>query len=150
MKTKEEKEAEWEIFRDGDKFGKYTYTTIYVFHVNLNYTIRTIELYSILIKKLDEGLIKHSFDDSQLLRIKQHITLDCISKIMVLIESTLMLCYALSEGYAKVPEIMTYYELTKIDSAINSIKKEEYNMRKILGLPDLELLDLSEDEKKFL
>jgi len=129
-------------------FGKGAYYTFFIFNVNVNYSIRTVELYSILVKKLDGDLIKHGFDDKQMLRVKQQIVLDMLSRLMSIIESTFVLLYGIKQGYEKIPKIMTYYELTAINSTINNIQKRKFNMRKILGFCDLSKIELSDIEKR--
>jgi hypothetical protein len=51
---------------------------------------------------------------------------------------------------------MTYYSKALIDSVVAELKRNKklknyrYNMRKILGLPNLKFLSLTSEEKKFL
>ena len=148
--------AEVLSFIGSEKFGMDAWTTLYHFGLNTQNIILTIELYGVLIEKLDTDnlLANHNIDD--MVRIKQHIVLDVIMKTQILIESTLVLIHCLSTGYRTLARNMTYYDMNLVDSIINEIRKNKkmknykYNMRKVLGLPNLKLLDLSSNEKKFL
>lgn len=147
---KSTKEKTWEAFRDSTEYTKATYLIFQLLSKNIDTMISTIELYSILIKKLDDGSINHSFNSRHLEIIKQHILLDSNSKIMSIIETLLALVYAINEGYNKIPEILTYYQLTVTNSSISKIRNKELNLRKIVGLCDISKLDVTDEEKKLL
>jgi hypothetical protein len=68
-----------------------------------------------------------------LLRIKQHVILDMVIKLVILIEVILVLVEALSTGYYKsIPEKLTYYSFESVYLYIEKITNNEYNWRKIL------------------
>lgn len=71
-------------------------------------------------------------------------------KIEILIESTLVLVHSLSSGYYTVAQDMTFYDFKLLYSIIEKIRDKDYNMRRILGLPDLSTLSLSPEEKSYL
>lgn len=146
MKPLEEKKKEWEFFTASDEFGNSTFSILSRFRTNVVFIIRIVELYGMLPTKLDENTIPHEMEESQLTVIKQLIIMDALSRVMAIIEATLILIFGLSKGYKELLKILTRYELTMIDSAIVSIGKREYNMRKILGLPEISLLSLNKEE----
>ena len=150
------KQGEALSFINGKKFGIDTWTTIYHFGLNVLNIISSIELYGILIEKLDKNNLVSTHNAEDIIRIKQQIVLDVIMKTQILIESTLVLIHSLSTGYHAVARNMTYYDMGLVNSIIKEIGKNKqlknykYNMRKILGLPNLKYLSLSLKEKKFL
>ena len=150
MMNEATKEKMWESFRDSSEYSKATYFILQILNLNISHLARNVDLYGILIKKIDDGSIKHSFNKKQLLHIKQNIVLDTNSRIMTGIETLFALIFSLNEGYSTVAKIITYYELSIIDSSINSIKKKLYNLRKIIGLCEIEKFDLTDEEKKIL
>ena len=86
------------------------------------------------------------------LRIRQQIYLDVISKILILIESTMVLVDSLSRPtYSDLLENMTNYQFTYLYSILENIRQEKYNMRPILGLYDITKIDiLTSEERKIL
>lgn len=72
-----------------------------------------------------------------ILRVKQNIYVDVISKLSILIESTIVLLDALSYSkYKKIPHNLVYYDFKLVYSIIKKLRKKNppYNFRKILGL----------------
>ena len=57
---------------------------------------------------------------------------------------------ALSKGYSSVPVIMTRYKPKLIYDIIEHIKHKKYDMDKVLGLPNIDILPISNEEKEFL
>lgn len=149
MLNPEEKKKQWELFKNSDKFGHSTYFVLGIFQLNTKIILNTIRVYDILATKLEE---KINFEMSQkgILGIKHQITLDLVGKLMSLIESTLMLFHAVSKGYSEIPTIITYYPTSMLDQVIDDFIEKKYNMRKILGLAELEKLNLDNDERKIL
>ena len=145
-----DKERERDAFRNSSEYTGGTYFVFSLLEENITHMLATTKLLLGLIPQLDCGNIRHSLNLEQLTAVKQHLMLETNSKIMSIIETLLVLFYAIDKGYDKIPPVMTYYEITMIDSSINKIKKKEFNLRKIIGLCDLGKIDLSEDEKKTL
>lgn len=85
-----------------------------------------------------------------LVRVKQHIMLDIIIKVMILIETTLVLVDALSTGYQVVAKRLTYYSFSAIYETMKNIRTGQYNFRKVLGFPSVDKLPLSKEEQKYL
>jgi hypothetical protein len=143
-------------FINGNKFGVDTWTTIFNFGLNTHNIILTIGLYSNLIEEVDKGNMLTTNSPQDIIRMQQHIVLDAISKIQILIESTLVLVHSLSIGYHAVAKNITYYNYNLLDTIIKEISKNKklknykYNLRKVLGLPNLKYLSLSLEEKKLL
>ena len=73
--------------------------TITDFAENAHNIILTIELYGILIEKLEKDNLLKNHKRGDVIRIKQQIVLDAILKTQILIESTLVLIHSLSVGY---------------------------------------------------
>ena len=118
-------------------FGQHTWTTLYTYEINCDYNCGVILLYFNLTKQnVQNKTICPSLDT---LRINQHIYLDIISKISILIESLLVLIDSLSISYKNVSKDMTNYNLAKIYSIIDGISasRVRYNMRRALGLYDI-------------
>jgi hypothetical protein len=143
-------------FINSNKFGIDTWTTIYLFDLNARNIILSIELYGVLIEKLDKDHLLGNYTTEDVIRIKQQIVLDVILKIQILIESSLVLIHTLSRGYHSVAKIMTYYDIGLVNSIIKEVRRNKklknynFSIRKALGLPNLKHLSLSLDEKKFM
>jgi hypothetical protein len=150
MLTIGEKRNGYQSFIRSDKFGTNTWTTIQLFQLNRHNILLTVHLYGVLIKRLDEGDIPHNLPKAEVVRVKQHIFLDIIMKIEILIESTLVLAHSLSSGYHTVAHNMTFYDFRLLHSVIENIRRRKYDIRKILGLPDLSTLALNAEEKSYL
>ena len=145
----EKKRKECEKFRNSSKFGSTTYFLLGSFQMNLNTVLTTIGLYDVSITKLEEKF-KLTITENGSLRVKHQLILDIVGKIMVLIESFLILCHALSKNYDQVPELMTYYENSLLDQVLKNFKNKKYNLRKISGLADIGKLHLSNEEQKII
>lgn len=150
MLTRKDKKDKFQSFIKSEHFGIDTFRTIYLFNQNALYCVQTIDLYGLLIKKLDNKDIPNNFKESHLVRIKQIVILDVLMKMEILIESTLALIEGLSKGYSSVPVIMTRYKTKVIYDIIEHIKNKEYDMSKVLGLPNIDSLPISNEEKNFL
>lgn len=149
MLTRKDKIDNFQSFIKSKNFGIDTYKTIYLFNQNALFSVQTVNLYGLLLKKLDKD-IPNSFSDNQLVRIKQMVILDVLMKMEILIESTLALIEGLSRGYSSVPVIMTRYKSKLIYDIIEHIKNKEYDMGKILCFPQIDSLPVSAKEKIFL
>lgn len=90
MLTRKDKIDNFQSFIKSKNFGIDTYKTIYLFNQNALFSVQTVNLYGLLLKKLDKD-IPNSFSDNQLVRIKQMVILDVLMKMEILIESTLAL-----------------------------------------------------------
>ena len=149
MSTEERKRKALD-FISSSKFGIDTFRTIFLFRLNANTIISTVELYGHLIDKLETYGLLIDPDKIEIIRIKQQITLDSIMKIEILIESLLVLVHSLSREYRYVAPLMTYYDNNLIKAIIQRNKKKRYSGQKILGLPIIDRLPLNREEKKFL
>ena len=89
--------------------------------------ILTIELYGNLIEEVDKGNLLTTDNPEDIIRIQQHIVLDTISKIQILIESTLVLVHSLSIGYHTAAKNMTYYDYNLLDTIISEIRKNKHD-----------------------
>ena len=117
--------AEVLSFVGSEKFGMDTWTTLYHFGLNTQNIILTIELYGVLIEKLDTDNLLTNYNIDDMVRIKQHIILDVIMKTQILIESTFVLIHCLSKGYRTLARNMTYYDMNLVDSIIKEIRKNK-------------------------
>ena len=92
MLQRDQKLKQFESFINSKNFGADTWRTLHLLAHNISHSINTLELYFVAIKRLNEGDIKMSnatkFDQ---LRVVQHVYLDMIMKLEILIESTLVL-----------------------------------------------------------
>jgi hypothetical protein len=150
MLTLEEKNQQFMSFIKSEKFGLDTWTSLVLFNQNSHNILLTIQLYGIIIKRLDEGDIPNNFTSIESVRIKQHIYMDVIMKIQILIETLLVLIHALSKNYSKVSQILTFYDTKLVRSIIENIRTKKYNIRKVLGLPNLGKLPLTDEQKRFM
>lgn len=144
-----EKKKDWENFKNSDKFGQNTYLTLGMFYLNLKIILTTIRAYDVLVAKL-ENKIENDMTERQIFRVKEQMLLDIYAKLLSVIESILILCHALSEGYEKVSRYMTFYPVSMLNQSLENCICKKYNMRKILGLPDLGKLDLTTNERQIL
>jgi len=85
------------------------------------------------IMELYENLVKCDIH----IQVKQHIMLDIIVKIMILIETTLVLVDALSMGYHMVVKKLTYYSFSDVYQIMENILTSKHNHRKVLGFPSV-------------
>ena len=116
-------------------------------------TITTIELYGVLLlQKLDGGAFNDVLLTTALMtQIKQHIALDMILKTETIIESFLVFIHHLSQRYKGLAEAMTYYDQNLVRTVITKVrKKQDLNMRRALGLPNISDLPLDKEERKVL
>jgi hypothetical protein len=152
----EKQAAEAISFINSNKFGMDAWMTIAYFAQNVHNIISTIELYGILIEKLERDILPRNYNAADVIRLKQQIVLDVILKTQILIESTFVLIHSLSKGYHTVAMNMTYYDMNLVNSIIEELRKNKklmnykYNIRKVLGLPNLKFLSLSSKERNFL
>jgi acetone carboxylase gamma subunit len=143
-------------FIEGSDFGIETWIVIHNFHRNVQRIITSIELYGILIEKVDTDKLLAGFSDKDAAAIKQQIILDAILKLQILIECTLVLTRSLSRGYRNFAENMTYYDAPSVRDIVTEVRRKRklknytYNMRRVLGLPAIHNLTLTVEEKKFI
>lgn len=149
MLTSDEKKAKREDFINSEKFGYTTYLVLGLFLHNLKINITTIKAYDVLVLKLEQK-IESTMNEKQIFKVKQQMLLDIYSKILSIIESILILSRALSEDYRKVPKIITFYPYSFLNQTLEDFINKKCNMRKLLGMPDLEKLDLNIEERKAL
>ena len=97
--------------------------------VNLTHILTTLQLYGVLIKRLNDGKIDFTADSMTRTIINQFIYLDIISKLEILIESSLVLIHALSHNYNQVASLMLYYDTNLINTVINKINNRRYNLK---------------------
>ncbi|MDF2736926.1 MAG: hypothetical protein K0S93_782 [Nitrososphaeraceae archaeon] len=151
MLSKENKIKNYEDFIKSDKFGIDSWKTLLMFKTNSTHILTTLTLYEILIKRLNEGKIDFTADSMTKTIINQFIYLDVISKLEILIESSLVLIHALSHNYNQVASLMLYYDTNLINTAINKITNQRYNLKRVFGLPNISRLSiLSKEERKYL
>ena len=138
MLTRDEKYTQCESYIKSDRFGLETWMIIESFWINFSNIIATMELY--------ENMVKCEMH----IQVKQHIMLDIIVKIMILIETTLVLVDALSIGYHMVVKKLTYYSFSDVYQIMENIRTSKYNYRKVLGFPSVGKLPLTKEEQKYL
>jgi hypothetical protein len=54
MLSLQDKEHQWESFRDGSQFGRHTWMTFQFFDVNAQRLIETLKLYMVISNKIQE------------------------------------------------------------------------------------------------
>ncbi len=145
----QEKRSKCDSFVNSEKFGMPTYATLHLFKTNINYVLETTKFYWKVIDDIDQ-YVKAEATKQTKLRYQQHIALDIIIKVQTLIESTLVLVEALSQGYDKVPNLVTNYSSNLLHNITKKISERSYDMRKILALADIDSLPLNDKEKQHL
>jgi hypothetical protein len=148
--TEQEKINKWQEFMQSKEFGRETWIVLTLLGFNLINVIRTIELDNVVIKKVETNEIKHTFNPRTKLRIQQHVMLDSLSKLLVVIETIFALCIGLRRGYQYVPSTLAYYDIDQTRSFIERLRKKNLNVGTILGLPKIENLSLDKNEKKLV
>jgi hypothetical protein len=138
MLTRDEKYTQCESYIKSDRFGLDTWMIIERLRINFSNMIATMELY--------QNMVKCDMH----IQVKQHIMLDIIVKIMILIETTLVLVDALSTGYHMVVKKLTYYAFSDVYQIMENIRTNQYNYRKVLGFPSVDTLPLASEEQKYL
>lgn len=148
MLTKKEKELQYRSFIDSENFGIDTYKTLSFCLSNVNYGVRTVDLYWTLINKI--GTLQTFDYPKHELNVKQHIALDMIMKTQVMIETLFVLIDALSKGYLYVSKQIMRYDSSLPKKIIARIHSKKYDLYKIIRLPEIQTLGLSSEESKFL
>lgn len=153
MKTRKEKIEEVKEYIEKE-IGIDAWTIITLFEINSLDLLNTISINLELIDKDDfiKGLSLLTFknQESDMIRIKQHLVLDVLMKIEIIIESFLVLINSLSGRYSDLPRKMTRYRQETIYSIIKKIREEHYSLLNLFGFPPLKVLPISESEKRFL
>ncbi len=116
-----EKQSEAISFINSDKFGVDTWMTLTYFAQNSHDIMSTIELYGILIERLEKYNLLKSYNARDVIRLKQQIVLDVILKTQILIESTMVLIHSLSVGYHTVAKNMAFYDKNLVTSIISEL-----------------------------
>lgn len=117
-----------------------SYTSLQMFLFNVQIMISVIKLEGIMLKKLEDGEIKHTMSKEELLKIKHFILLDSLAKIMMIIEGLLVLCSVLSDRSATkrdIPYRMMRYTQQQIDAFIERFKRDKISLWRIAGFPEL-------------
>lgn len=134
-----------------------SYTSLQMFLFNVQIMISVIKLEGIMLKKLEDGEIKHTMSKEELLKIKHFILLDSLAKIMMIIEGLLVLCSVLSDRSATkrdIPYRMMRYTQQQIDAFIERFKRDKISLWRIAGFPELKKLQrncgLTRDERKLI
>jgi hypothetical protein len=138
-----------------NELGWASYVSMELFRFNVQIMISVVELEGILLKKLENNEIKHTMSEEQLIRVKQFILLDSLSKIMIIIEGLLVLCSALSRVSRKnISSKMMRYTQEQIDAFIKRFKRGKASIWRIAGFPNLGMLQrncgLDDEERKLL
>jgi hypothetical protein len=115
----EEKEQNCSDFIKSDCFTEATYGVIVVVRQNILRMINLVELYGIVLNRIESGDFRHNFPDEEVTRIKQLILVDALSKIMIIVESLFILFDSFSKfSYREIPSIMVRNAQKKIDGFI--------------------------------
>jgi hypothetical protein len=134
-----------------DKFGLDTWVTMTAFIENIRNVISTMRLYYDLINKLDQEFLSRVLPDQQmLLRIKQHIVLDLILKAEIIVESSLIFIYQLSNGYPELSKIMSRYSNEFVKEVVIKVWEKDFSLLRALGAPSAAGLHLEEHKQDLL
>jgi len=140
--TPEERRANCKSYINGEKFGYDTWLTLTVFKQNVKNVEDTIYIYYSLLKRLDadeQFLNKQLLDkeinklpDQEMLRIKQLIVLDMILKAVIIVESSLVFIYELSNGYKGLSKRMARYPLDFVkNDVIRKVYEKDFICREV-------------------
>lgn len=148
--TKEEKIRQCLSFIEGENFGKDTWRIISSYEYNSGIFLKNIKYYQELVENLKQSNVLEHPEDL-IVSIEQHIILDVIMRLVILIEVLIILVDGLSSGsYKSIPNSMTYYNTESTYHYIKKIRNNQYNFRKILGLPQISKLPLEKEEQEYL
>lgn len=129
-------------------FGKDTFHTLFTFRHNSLGFLSTVGFIGNLIEKIDDKKIfPTKLSDSELIEIKQYLTIEVISKIIVIIEGLFVLTHSLSIDYKTTTNNMINYSNKLIWQIIDNFKQKKYDYEKIFALPLMDELPLTNDEK---
>jgi len=140
-------------FIASSNFTEATFTLLALFNRNAQNLLNTIVLEGVLLDRIEKGEIEHGLPDDVLLETKHFIMIDCLAKIMMLIEGFFALCEAISnpnKGYRSIPKSMAYYKASDIDSFIERFKREEVSVWELVRFPEISKLNLNHEEANFL
>lgn len=151
MLTEKEKLGKRNDFVSSEDFGIDTLSTLFIFRQNAIDMLNTIGFMGDFIQKMDDKeIFPSSLGESQIIHIKQHLTLDVISKLLMIIEGLFVLTHSLNDGYSYVSKNMLNYPPPSPWDVIKNIKSNSYSWMSILSLLTPEKFDLSSEEKSDL
>jgi hypothetical protein len=154
MMTPEQRRASCKSFIQSDKFGWDTWLTLTIFKENVINVESTMYIYYYdLLNKLDNGgfLIDKVPDQQQKLRIKQHIVFDMILKAVIIVESSLVFIYELSNGYPGLSKRMARYPLEFVKNQVfRKVYEKDFCLQRALGVPSISNMQLEEHEETVL
>jgi hypothetical protein len=155
--TPEERRANCMSFIQSDKFGGDTWLTLTVFNKNIIDVESTMYVYYSLLKKLDEEFLAKLMDkqikvpDQDILRTKQLIATDIILKAEIIVESSLVFIYELSNGYSELPKRMARYALEFVQNKVmKKVWEKDFYLQRGLGVPSIANMQLEEHEEALL
>jgi len=149
----DEKRVRSRQYISSPKFTETTFSVLVLFRGNIANMTKVFSLEALLLDKLDKGEIDHGLPSDILDQVKGFILLDGLAKIMMLAEGFLALVSALSDekrGYKGVPKAMADYRQGHIDDFIERFQKGEVEMCKLAGFPDVDRLNLTQQDKEFI
>lgn len=153
MNLEEKKRANEYFIKNKLTYG--TYAVLMIFHENITRMTNLIELHIIFLKRIDSGDVKHTFPESELLRLKHLVMMDVLSKIMIMIESLMSLLDCFSRfSHGDIPAKMVRYDLRRINGFIERLQKGEVSLWRMAGFPGIDRLrnncGLTKDEAKLI
>jgi hypothetical protein len=149
MKREEKAAKKFEFIRN--QFTESAFTELALFDRNAKNLLNVVRLELMLHDKLETKEYETGLADEFLLEVEQFVYVDALAKIMMLIEGLLALSDAISDrakGYAKIAETMARYR--SIRNFITRFRAMQIDLWKLAGLPALEKLIISEQERAAL
>lgn len=149
----DEKRVRSRQYISSPEFTETTFSVLVLFHGNVANLTRAFSLEALLLDKLDKGEIDHRLPSDILDQVKGFILLDGLAKIMMLAEGFFALVSALSDkkrGYRGVPKAMANYRQGYIDDFIERFQKGKVEMYKLAGFPEVDRLNLTQQDKEFI
>jgi hypothetical protein len=124
--------------------------SLILFNFNTIFSLRNIEVYLTLTEGTYLTSVLKDTSQHDLIRYRQYIVLDCITKLQTIIESLMVLLYSLSKGYTSVSEILSHYDPQMPRQITEMMIKGNFNKRKALGLPNPTKLHISHQEREVI
>jgi hypothetical protein len=133
-----------------NNFTENAFTELLLFARNSGALLNLIRLELTLHEKIERDEFPTGLIDPFLSETKQFLSLDALAKIMMLIEGLLVLLDTVSDeakGYSKIAKAMASYKPRSIYSFIARFKNRQVNLRRLVGLPEVDKLLITKSEK---
>jgi len=127
-----------------------TITVLGLFNRNAQSMLNVVDLEGVLLRKIQNNEIDPGLPKDVLIETECFIMLDCLAKIMMLIEGFLVICDSITnveKGLRSVPGSVSFYPSSVIRDFEERLKTGKVEVPRLFCFPDLDKLGLSPEEE---